>query len=259
MSEPRRTTKRKDPVKKPASADQAEPAEAPTPAAQPTSSAVPAEPDAAGTPVVSDTAVTPDTPDVDTPDAGDAEADQELVVIELTPTQLQNDPLLSASDDVFADLLEKLRWSAVAFAVVGLLASWAFATVIAVGSGNASAFAWSGGATVLLIAGAVWYLMRPLGAFADADAYLRAKSPYALARLDRAAVVGLPWQIALWVGWALLTLALACGVLASTLALVQRADGWLWLVAAVPFSIAYLAWFGLLQYRLIERTRDAVA
>ncbi|HWU46566.1 MAG TPA: hypothetical protein VN133_07400 [Humibacter sp.] len=256
MSEPRRTTKRKAPVKEPASAEQVETAEAPVPAAQPAPSAVPAEPVAADSPVSGTPA---GTPVADTPNAEDAATDQEVVVIELTSTQLQNDPLLSASDDVFADLLEKLRWSVVAFAVVGLLASWAFATVIAVGSANASAFAWAGGATVLLIGGAVWYLMRPLGAFADADAYLRAKSPYALARLDRAAVVGLPWQIALWVGWALLTLALACGILASTLSLAGRADGWLWLVAAVPLAIAYLAWFGLLQYRLIERTRDAVA
>jgi hypothetical protein len=189
----------------------------------------------------------------------DGAADQDVVIIELTPTQLQNDPLLSASDDVFADLVEKLRWAAIGYAVVGLIAAWVFASLLAIGSGNVSAFAWAAGATVLLVVVGAWYLMEALRPFGDADAYLRSKTPYALARLDRPAVVGLTWQIGVWIGSALAVLVVASGALAFTLALVAGPNSWLWLIAVVPLLIAYLAWFALLQYRLIERTRDAVA
>lgn len=177
----------------------------------------------------------------------------------LTATQLLNDPLLGTHDEIIADLGLKLRWAAIGYASLGIIASWLVAAQVGMATKNAAVFGWAVAATVLVLAGAVWYFADVSTRFASVASYRKGKTPQAIARLDRGAIVGLYGAIGAWIGVALGVLVLVSGTVTAVLTLAFSASGWVWFFGAVPVVLLYLYTFALLHYRLVEKARDAVA
>lgn len=206
----------------------------------------------------------PATLDVPPTDAGEfdgeaarsAEATPPQQTITLTPLQVQNDPLLGATDGVFRDLADKLRLAVVCYGALGVVAAWLIAIMLAIGGDNPSAYAWAGGATLAIAAAAYWLLTGYSARFTGQSAYRSALGPAALARLDRPAVVGLLPLLGTALALVLVGTAAACLAIALFF---SAASPWLWLVAAIALALLYGFGFLLLALRLIERVRDAVA
>lgn len=177
----------------------------------------------------------------------------------LNATQLQNDPLLGTHDEIIVDLGRKLRWAAVGYALLGVVASWLIAAEVGIATKSGAPFGWALAATILILAGALWYFADVSTRFTSVAAYRKAKTPQAIARLDRGAVVGLYATIGAWIGAALGALVVVSGTVTAVLTLGFGAAGWAWFFGAVPVVLLYLYCFGLLHYRLLEKTRDAVA
>ncbi len=176
----------------------------------------------------------------------------------LSSTQLLNDPLLGTHDEIILDLGVKLRWAAVGYALLGVVASWLLAAQVGVATKDAAPFGWALAATIVILAGAAWYLADVWTRFASVAAYRRAKTPQAIARLDRGSVVGLYGVIGAWIGGALGALVVVDGTVSAVLTLALGASGWVWFFGAVPALLLYLYGFVLLHYRLLEKTRDAL-
>lgn len=177
----------------------------------------------------------------------------------LTPTQVLNDPLLATHSEIIVDLGRKLRWAAVGYGALGIVASWIIAPQVALAAKTGTPFLWSLAATVLIVAGALWYLAGVSTRYASIAAYRKAKTPQTFARLDRGAVVGLYGVIGTWIGVGLAALVVVSGTVTAVLTLALGASGWAWFFGALPAVLLYAYGFGLLHYRLIEKTRDAVA
>ncbi|NNC13323.1 hypothetical protein HII28_15740 [Planctomonas sp. JC2975] len=177
----------------------------------------------------------------------------------LTATQLLNDPLLGTHDEIIVDLGLKLRWAAVGYALLGVVASWLIAAEVAVATKSGAPFGWALAATILIFAAAVWYFADVSSRFASVAAYRKAKTPQAIARLNRGAVVGLYSVVGAWIGVALGVLVVISGAVTAVLTLAVGAAGWTWFFGAIPAVLLYVYCFGLLHYRLLEKARDAVA
>ncbi|GAB3386115.1 hypothetical protein GCM10027568_04040 [Humibacter soli] len=177
----------------------------------------------------------------------------------LTETQLLNDPLLGTHDDIIVDLGVKLRWAAVGYALLGVIASWIIAAQVAIATKDAGAFGWALAATILIFAGAVWYFADVSSRFASVAAYRKAKTPQSVARLNRGGVVGLYGVVGAWIGAALGVLVLVSGTTTAVLTIAAGASGWAWFFGGIPVVLLYLFGFGLMHYRVIEKARDAVA
>ncbi|GAB3608784.1 hypothetical protein GCM10027414_09090 [Humibacter ginsengiterrae] len=184
---------------------------------------------------------------------------QPYVPAPLSATQLQNDPLLGTHDEIIVDLGLKLRWGAVGWALLGAVASWLIAAQVGIATKSGTPFGWALAATILIFAGAVWYFADVSTRFTSVAAYRKAKTPQAIARLDRGAVVGLYSAIGAWIGVALGALVVVSGTVTAVLTLAFGASGWAWFFGGVPAALLYLYGFALLHYRLLEKTRDAVA
>lgn len=184
---------------------------------------------------------------------------QPYVPTPLTATQLQNDPLLGTHDEIIVDLGLKLRWAAAGWALLGVVASWLIAAQVGIATKSGMPFAWALAATILIFAGAVWYFADVSTRFTSVASYRKAKTPQSIARLDRGAVVGLYSAIGAWIGVALGALVVVSGTVTAVLTLAFGAAGWAWFFGAVPAVLLYLYGFALLHYRLLEKTRDAVA
>jgi hypothetical protein len=180
-------------------------------------------------------------------------------VVPLNATQLQNDPLLGTHDDIIVDLGRKLRWAAIGYALLGIVASWLIAAQVGVATKSGAPFAWALAATIVIAAATMWYFIDVSTRFTSVAAYRKAKTPQAIARLDRGAVVGLYGTIGAWIGAALGALVIVSGTVTAVLTLAFGASGWAWFFGAIPVVLLYLYCFGLLHYRLLEKTRDAVA
>jgi hypothetical protein len=180
-------------------------------------------------------------------------------LVPLNATQLQNDPLLGTHDDIIVDLGRKLRWAAIGYALLGIVASWLIAAQVGVATKSGAPFAWALAATILIAAATVWYFIDVSTRFTSVTAYRKAKTPQAIARLDRGAVVGLYGTIGAWIGAALGALVIVSGTVTAVLTLAFGASGWAWFFGAIPVVLLYLYCFGLLHYRVLEKTRDAVA
>ncbi|WP_022901721.1 hypothetical protein [Humibacter albus] len=244
------------------SASSAEPAttQAGPPAQEPASTQEPAfaqEPEGTAAQAASSAATPQPTSSAATPKPAEPVAPAPLPP--LSATQLLNDPLLGTHDAIIFDLGLKLRWAAIMYAALGVVASWLLAAVVAIATRDAIAFAWAIAATVLVAVGAVWYFADVSTRFSTVDAYRRAKTPQAVARLDRGSVVGLYSVIGAWIGIGLAALAVVAGVVTAVLTLAVGAAGWAWFFGAAPTVLLYLYGFLALHYRLLERTRDAVA
>ena len=177
----------------------------------------------------------------------------------LTATQLLNDPLLGTHDEIIADLGLKLRWAVVGYGLFGLVAAWLIAAQVGIATKNGAAFGWALAASIVVLVAAVWYFVDVSTRFVSVASYRKAKTPQAIARLDRGAVVGLYSVIGAWIGVALGALVVVSGTVTAVLTLALGAGGWVWFFGAVPALLLYVYAFGLLHYRLLEKTRDAVA
>jgi hypothetical protein len=177
----------------------------------------------------------------------------------LTATQLLNDPLLGTHDEIIADLGLKLRWAVVAYGLFGIIASWLIAAQVGIATKNGSAFGWALATSIVVLIAAVWYFVDVSTRYVSVASYRGAKTPQAIARLDRGAVVGLYSVIGTWIGVALGALVVVSGTVTAVLTLALGASGWVWFFGAVPAVLLYAYSFGLLHYRLLEKTRDAVA
>lgn len=205
---------------------------------------------------VTEPAETGDAHDGASPDAGRAQPERD---VQLTATQLLNDPLLGTHDDIIADLGIKLRWAAAGYALLGVIASWLIAAEVGIATKSGGAYGWAVAASILIIAATVWYIADVSTRFASVASYRRGKTPQAIARLERGAVVGLYSVIGAWIGVALGVLVVVSGTVTAVLTLALGAGGWVWFFGAVPVILLYLYAFGLLHYRLLEKARDAVA
>lgn len=177
----------------------------------------------------------------------------------LSATQLQNDPLLGTHDEIIVDLGIKLRWAAVAYALLGVAASWLIAAQVGLAVKGAAPYAWALAATILIAAGAIWYVVDVATRFTSVAAYRKAKTPQAIARLQRGGVVGLYSAIGTWIGVGIGVLVVISGTVTAVLTIAFGASGWAWFFGALPVVLLYLYSFGLLHYRLLEKARDAVA
>jgi hypothetical protein len=177
----------------------------------------------------------------------------------LTATQLLNDPLLGTHDEIVVDLGLKLRWAAIGYGLLGVVASWVIAAQVALATKDAAAFGWAIAATILIFAAGVWYFADVSSRFASIAAYRRAKTPQSIARLNRGGVVGLYGVVGAWIGAALGILVLVSGVTTAVLTIALGATGWTWFFGGIPVVLLYVFGFGLMHYRVIEKARDAVA
>lgn len=175
-----------------------------------------------------------------------------------TPTQLHNDPLLEGGDEIIADLGRSLRWASLGYGFVGIVAAWFVAATVGLGLDISVSYAWAAAITIVLIAVVVWYLTMVERVYASTEAYVRSKTPRALATLDRDAVVGLHGEIGKWVGVAI------GGLVAVTFvaALVVSASGavnlgWPWFFVGVALALAYTFGYATLHVHLTEKARDA--
>ncbi len=180
---------------------------------------------------------------------------------EFTPTQLVNDPLLAADDEIVADLGHKLRWAAFLYGLIGIALAWTVAAQLTIGLGSAlGAYAWAAGATIAILAIGIWYFAHVADAYRDADAYRASRSAYTLKRLDRGRVILLTEELGRWIAVALGGFLLVVGVVTALLFLVNpQAGARLIPLATVPIIAAYVFGFIALTYRLVDRARDAVA
>jgi hypothetical protein len=190
------------------------------------------------------------------PEAG---AEQTPTSAPLTPTQLLNDPLLGTHDDIIADLGVKLRWASVAYALLGLVASWVIAAQAGIATKSGTPFAWALAASILILVGGAWYFADVSTRFVSVASYRKAKTPQAIARLRRGAVVGMYSVIGAWIGVALGALVVVSGTVTAVVTLAFGVSGWAWFFGGVPAVLLYVYGFGLLHYRLLEKARDAVA
>jgi hypothetical protein len=198
------------------------------------------------------------TPESTTPESTTPElADEQPAP--LTATQLLNDPLLGTHDEIIADLGFKLRWASVAYALLGLVASWVIAAQVGIATKSGAPFAWALAASILILAGGAWYFADVSTRFASVASYRKAKTPQAIARLRRGAVVGMYSMIGAWIGVALGALVVVSGTITAVLTVAFGVSGWAWFFGGVPAVLLYLYSFGLLHYRLLEKARDAVA
>jgi hypothetical protein len=181
--------------------------------------------------------------------------------IEYTPTQLINDPLLAADDEIVADLGLKLRWAAFLYGLVGVALAWTVAAQLTIGLGSGlGAYAWAAGATIVILAVGIWYFAHVADAYRDADSYRASRSAYTLRRLDRGRVILLTEELGRWIAFALGGFLLVVGVVTGLLFLVNPQSGARLIpLATIPVVVAYVFGFVALTYRLVDRARDAVA
>ncbi len=178
-----------------------------------------------------------------------------------TPTQLMNDPLLAADDEIVADLGNKLRWAAFLYGLVGVALAWTVAAQLTTGLGSGiGAYAWAAGATIAILAIGIWYFAHVSDAYRDADAYRDSRGVSTLRRLDRGRVILLTEELGRWIAVALVGFLLIVGVVTALLYLVHPNEGArLVPLAIVPIVAAYVFGFIALTYRLVDTARDAVA
>ena len=180
---------------------------------------------------------------------------------QFTPTQLVNDPLLAADDEIVEDLGNKLRWAAFLYGLVGVALAWTVAAQLTIGLGpGLGAYAWAAGATIAILAIGIWYFAHVSDAYRDAGAYRASRSAHTLRRLDRGRVILLTEEVGRWIAVALGGFLLIVGVVTALLFLVNpNAGARLIPLATVPIVAAYVFGFIALTYRLVDRARDAVA
>ena len=180
---------------------------------------------------------------------------------EYTPTQLVNDPLLAADDEIVGDLGRKLRWAAFLYGLIGVALAWTVAAQLTIGLGpGLGAYAWAAGATIAILAIGIWYFAHVSDAYRDADAYRGSRSASTLKRLDRGRAILLTEELGRWIAVALGGFLLIVGVVTGLLFLVNpNAGARLIPLATVPIVAAYVFGFIALTYRLVDRARDAVA
>jgi hypothetical protein len=178
---------------------------------------------------------------------------------EFSETQLVNDPLLAADDEIVADLGRKLRWAAFLYGLVGVALAWTVAAQLTIGLGPAlGAYAWAAGATIAILAIGIWYFAHVADAYRDADSYRLSRSASTLKRLDRGRVILLTEELGRWIAVALGGFLLIVGVVTGLLFLANpNAGARLIPLATVPVVAAYVFGFLALTYRLIDRARDA--
>lgn len=179
--------------------------------------------------------------------------------VEFSDTQLVNDPLLAADDEIVADLGRKLRWAAFLYGLVGVALAWTVAAQLTIGLGAAlGAYAWAAGATIAILAIGIWYFAHVAEAYRNADAYRASRSDSALRRLDRGRVILLTEELGRWIAFALGGFLLIVGVVTGLLFLANpHAGARLIPLATVPVVAVYVFGFIALTYRLVDRARDA--
>lgn len=192
-------------------------------------------------------------------DEFDEFADDEPPVF--TATQLVNDPLLAADDEIVTDLGHKLRWAAFLYGLVGVALAWTVAAQLTIGLGpGLGAYAWAAGGTIAVIAIGIWYFAHVAETYRDASAYRDSRSARTLRRLDQGRAIVLTEELGRWVAFALAGFLLIVGVVTALLFLVNPIAGpRLIPLAIVPVVAAYVFGFVALSYRLVDRARDAVA
>ena len=176
-------------------------------------------------------------------------------------TQLVNDPLLAADDEIVTDLGHKLRWAAFLYGLVGVALAWTVAAQLTIGLGpGLGAYAWAAGGTIAVIAIGIWYFAHVAETYRDASAYRASRSARTLRRLDQGRAIMLTEELGRWVAFALAGFLLVVGVVTALLFLVNPIAGpRLIPLAIVPVAAAYVFGFVALSYRLVDRARDAVA
>ncbi|WP_345761431.1 hypothetical protein [Diaminobutyricibacter sp. McL0608] len=181
--------------------------------------------------------------------------------VEYTPSQLVNDPLLAADDEIVADLGLKLRWAAFLYGLVGVALAWTVAAQLTIGLGSGlGAYAWAAGATIAILAIGIWYFAHVADAYRDADSYRASRSAYTLRRLDRGRVILLTEELGRWIAFALGGFLLVVGGVTALLFLVNPNSGARLIpLATIPVVVAYVFGFIALTYRLVDRARDAAA
>ncbi len=180
---------------------------------------------------------------------------------EYTATQLVNDPLLAADDEIVADLGHKLRWAAFLYGLIGVALAWTVAAQLTIGLGpSLGAYAWAAGATIVILAVGIWYFAHVSEDYRDAESYRASRSASTLRRLDRGRVILLTEELGRWIAVALGGFVLIVGVVTGLLFLANpNAGARLIPLATIPVAAAYVFGFIALNYRLVDRARDAVA
>ncbi|MEO8908173.1 MAG: hypothetical protein ABI310_08860 [Microbacteriaceae bacterium] len=177
-----------------------------------------------------------------------------------TPTQLQNDPLLAGDDEIVADLRRTMRWAALGYGFVGVIAAWFVAATVGLGRGIATPYGWAAGLTLVIIVVAVWYFTTVDRIYRSAGAYVASRTRRRLAALDKDAVVGLRGELGKWIGGAIGALVVVTFVAAIVVTVSGPVSlAWPWFFVAVSLLLAYAYGFLALHLHLIERARDAVA
>jgi hypothetical protein len=175
-----------------------------------------------------------------------------------TPTQLQNDPLLDGRDEIVADLGRTMRWAALGYGLIGVVAAWFVAATVGLGMGVGTPYAWATGITIVIIAFSVWYFTTVDRIYRSTESYVASRTQRGLAALDKEAVVGLRGELGKWIGAAISAL-VAVTFVAALVVTATGADslGWPWFFVGVSLVIAYAFGFFALHVHLIEKARDA--
>ncbi|HWU59546.1 MAG TPA: hypothetical protein VN045_12565 [Microbacteriaceae bacterium] len=175
-----------------------------------------------------------------------------------TPTQLQNDPLLGGGDEIVADLGRSLRWAALGYGFVGIVAAWFVAAIVGLGLGISVSYAWAAAVTIVIVAVVVWYLTMVERVYRTTASYVQSRTPRALAALDRESVVGLRGEIGKWVGVAIGGLVVVSFVAAVVVSAAGAVNvGWPWFFVGVALALAYAFGYFALHVHLTEKARDA--
>ncbi|TAM67679.1 MAG: hypothetical protein EPN48_13735 [Microbacteriaceae bacterium] len=177
-----------------------------------------------------------------------------------TPTQLQNDPLLAGDDEIVADLGRTMRWAALGYGFVGVIAAWFVAAVVSLGRGVVTPYGWAAGLTIVIIVVTIGYFTFVYRVFRSAAAYVASRTQRRLAALDRGTVVGLRGELGKWIGGAVGALAAVTFVTAVVVTASEPVSlAWPWFFVGVSLLLAYAYGFIALHVHLIERARDAAA
>ncbi len=181
--------------------------------------------------------------------------------IEFTATQLVNDPLLAADDEIVIDLGHKLRWAAFLYGLVGVALTWTVAAQLTLGLGQMlGAYAWAAGGTIAILSIGIWYFSHVADTYRDADTYRASRSSRTLRRLDRGRAILLTEELGRWIAAALGGFLLVVGTVTALLFLANPTAGpRLIPLAIAPVAAAYVFGFVALSFRLVDRARDAVA
>ncbi|WP_308468360.1 hypothetical protein [Rathayibacter soli] len=177
-----------------------------------------------------------------------------------TPTQLQNDPLLTGDDEIIADLGRTMRWAALGYGFVGVIAAWFVAAAIGLGRAIATPYGWAAGLTLVIIVVTVWYFTTVDRIYRSTQAYTDSRTQRRLAALDKEAVVGLRGELGKWIGGAIGALVVVTFVAAVVVTASRPISlAWPWFFVGISLLLAYAYGFFALHMHLIERARDAAA